>query len=355
MTAARFHDGRSGADRAVTAFVFGRDLRIADADGATIATWRLDQIVFAPEPDPDGMIMVRVRNQPGQLLLNDPATLDAMRRSGVGPRQPRPWRAGHWITAAVAAVCVLGLCGLLLDSAPALIARAIPPSWEQRLGAPGEALIGGSAHRCAGADGQAALTRLVERLRAAGPIAMPVRIEVLDNPLINAFTLPGGHVVVMRGLIDAAPDGPVLSGVIAHELGHVAHHDTTTLLLRRLGLSALLSLIGFGDGGGAVVQGAGDLLTLAHGRAAEAAADATAIDLLTAAGLRADGLSRFFAQMDAHPGPDHAASLPSWLANHPPSDERRAKTERPATGEMPFTDAEWRAIRTMCGAGQSSL
>jgi len=175
--------------------------------------------------------------------------------------------------------------------------------------------------------------------------------------------LPGGHVLVMRGLIDDAPDGPVLAGVIAHELGHVAHRDSTTLLLRAMGLSALLQMIGLGDASGLVAGGASNLTNLAYTRAAEAAADDTAIDLLTKAGLRADGLSRFFEQMeqragvhddeaDQKTGQEHgkqfATALP-WLTTHPSTGSRRERTLRPATGEMPFTEAEWRAVQTMCG------
>jgi len=150
----------------------------------------------------------------------------------------------------------------------------------------------------------------------------------------------------MRGLIATVTDGPMLAGVIAHELGHVTHRDSTTLLLRSVGLSILLNMVGFGDGGGSAAGGAANLMSLAYSRAAEAAADDTAIDLLTKAGLRADGLSRFFALMEEKHGAD--GDTMSWLATHPPSETRRERTARAESGALPFTDAEWEAIRTMC-------
>ena len=218
--------------------------------------------------------------------------------------------------------------------------------------------------RDSGKEGQAALDHFVARLRVAGRIEMPVTIVVLDDNTVNAFTLPGGHVLVMRGLIDTVANGPMLAGVIAHELGHVTHRDSLTLLLRGMGLSILLHMIGFGDAGGTAAAGASNLMNLAYTRAAEAAADDTAIDLLTRAGLRADGLSRFFALMERRTGtPDGDAEKPpehkpedrigttlDWFATHPSSESRRERTARPETGEMPFTDTEWWAIRTMCAA-----
>jgi Zn-dependent protease with chaperone function len=275
------------------------------------------------------------------------------------------WTRRRWVGVSVGLAATLGLAVLALNGLPRWVADAIPVSWEQRLGEPTEALVTASKARCTGEAGQAALERLVGRLRAAGPIAMPVTISVFEDRMINAFTLPGGHVLVMRGLIAEAADGPMLAGVIAHELGHVAHRDPTTLMLRGLGLSLLLHMMGLGDTGGTAAAGASNLMNLAYTRAAEAAADATAIDLLTKAGLRADGLSRFFALMekregaaggDAGKGAGHASeeavgTTPDWFATHPPSELRRERTARPEVGEMPFTEAEWQAIRTMCGVG----
>jgi hypothetical protein len=49
--------------------------------------------------------------------------------------------------------------------------------------------------------------------------------------------------------------------------------------------------------------------------------------------------------------PTLAGVAPNWFATHPSSASRRERTARPETGEMPFTEDEWRAIRTMCATG----
>jgi beta-barrel assembly-enhancing protease len=354
----RYHDGRHGVTHLVQAVVFGRELRIVGEDDVTLAVWKLAELKAAPELDPDGAATLTAAGQPGVLLIGDAAERETLRRAGVRLPGRKAWTRGHWIGVCAALAVTLGLGVLALNTLPLWLANAIPIAWEQRLGRPAELLATEAVTHCTGTAGQAALDRLVERLRAAGAIEMPVTIAVLDEKAINAFTLPGGHVLVMRGLIDAVTDGPELAGVIAHELGHVAHRDTMTLMLRGVGLSILLNMVGLGDVSGGAAAGASNLMNLAYSRAAEAAADASAIGFLNKAGLRADGLSRFFSLMEQHdadagndPGERGETTL-SWFATHPSSESRRQRTARPDTGEPPFTDEEWQAIRTMC-AGKS--
>ncbi len=355
MPVSRFHDGRRGVTHLVTIAIRDGGMHIVADDGVTLAIWPVTTIRAAPEIDPDGVVTFTSRDAPGVLSVDDAEDREALHAAGVRLPGERRWTRLHWIAVCGSLVAALGFGGLLVSYVPGWLAAAIPFSWERHLGAPAEALVAGGAARCTDNDGQAALDRLVARLRETGPIGMPVTVTVLNDPLVNAFTLPGGHVLIMRGLIDKVEDGPELAGVIAHELGHVTHRDAMTLLLRRAGLSMLLHMIGFGDTGGSAAGGASGLLSLAYGRAAETAADDTAIRLLSGSGLRADGLSRFFTRME-DTGTPHGHAVPTeadapgmtWLSTHPPTEERRTTTMRPETGEAPFTEAEWAAIRGMC-------
>jgi beta-barrel assembly-enhancing protease len=78
---------------------------------------------------------------------------------------------------------------------------------------------------------------------------------------------------------------------------------------------------------------------------AEAAADAAGEAFLTQAGLRADGLRRFFAQLETIEG--HGGGI-VWLATHPPSAQRLAHATQSTARAPPFSDDEWAAIRGMC-------
>ncbi len=370
MTVTRFHDGRSAATHAAEPIVFGRELRVVDGADRTLAVWPVDAIRAEPDLDPDGMTVLTARDRPGVLSTADPALLDALRRAGVRLPMAHAWWTGHrwtrrhWAGIGGGFALALAAVVLALNALPHWIATGIPVSWERKLGEPMVALLTRGSPVCAGAEGQAALNRLVERLRASGRIAIPVELSVLNDGMVNAFTLPGGKILVMRGLIDDAEDGAVLAAVIAHELGHVTHRDSVTMLVRELGLQFILASLGIGDMGATAIGGASQLTALAYGRAAEAAADETAIDVLTAAGLRADGLSRFFAAMEKKRGrkpavegevaPDNrTATISTWLSTHPPDQERRERTARPDIGEAPFSEAEWTAIKGMCARKSS--
>lgn len=58
----------------------------------------------------------------------------------------------------------------------------------------------------------------------------PWKFHLVDDPTVNAFNVPGGHVYVHTGLVEAAPDAAAFAGVLAHEIGHgVARHGTEQL------------------------------------------------------------------------------------------------------------------------------
>jgi predicted Zn-dependent protease len=46
-------------------------------------------------------------------------------------------------------------------------------------------------------------------------------VVILDSPQYNAFATPGGHILVTKALLDAAPSEDALAGLIAHEMAHI--------------------------------------------------------------------------------------------------------------------------------------
>jgi predicted Zn-dependent protease len=68
---------------------------------------------------------------------------------------------------------------------------------------------------------------------------VPWTFDIVDDPAINAFSIPGGHVYVNRGLIAAADQESELAGVLAHEISHVVARHSTEQLSRQYGLSVV--------------------------------------------------------------------------------------------------------------------
>ena len=89
------------------------------------------------------------------------------------------------------------------------------------------------------------LDRLGKRLAGYAPgEKFPYQFRCVDDPTINAFALPGGFIYIHRGAIEAADDESELSGVIAHEIGHVALRHSTNLATKAYLYQVPLSILG---------------------------------------------------------------------------------------------------------------
>ena len=72
-------------------------------------------------------------------------------------------------------------------------------------------------------------------------------IWVVDETDINAFTLPGGYIIVNQGLIEFAEHPEEVAGVIAHELGHVELRHVINRMVKELGINILFGVLTGGD------------------------------------------------------------------------------------------------------------
>jgi predicted Zn-dependent protease len=169
---------------------------------------------------------------------------------------------------------------------------------------------------------------------------------------VNAFALPGGHVTLLRGLLETAESPEEVAAVLAHEIGHVAHRDPTRLALRSAGSVGVLGLL-LGDfAGGLVVLYLSEwLIQASYSRDAEAAADLYAHQMLASAGLPAEPMARFFQRLHDEYG--DAEGLLSHLASHPDLTGRAAAARDAdtvaGTGFVPvLTAGEWADLRAIC-------
>lgn len=76
---------------------------------------------------------------------------------------------------------------------------------------------------------------------------IPLNFAVYRTDQINAFACADGSVRVYTGLLDLMTDDEVL-GVIGHEIGHVAHHDTRNAFKQALLTQAFVQALGSAGG-----------------------------------------------------------------------------------------------------------
>jgi predicted Zn-dependent protease len=144
--------------------------------------------------------------------------------------------------------------------------------------------------------------------------------RLLDDPVVNAFALPGGYIYITRGILAYLNDESGLAGVIGHEIGHVtARHGVQqytqqTLLGGGLLLGAILSpeLGRYMNIAGAGAQ----MLLLKNGRDDERQSDQLGVQYATKIGYDTQGMANFFKTLDTLTG-GKEGRLPEWTSTHP--------------------------------------
>ncbi|SCB62084.1 Peptidase family M48 [Rhizobium aethiopicum] len=146
-----------------------------------------------------------------------------------------------------------------------------------------------------------------------------------DGGLIgpNAFALPDGNIVITDQLVEmAGDDDEMISGVLAHEIGHVEYKHSLRQLYHAAGVAGLVMLIAGDVGSGVedILTQGGGLLALSYSRSAEAEADRRSVELMRKAGMDPVAIARFFDLLETKLG-DHSRT--SMLSTHPGTPKRK--------------------------------
>jgi predicted Zn-dependent protease len=173
---------------------------------------------------------------------------------------------------------------------------------------------------------QKRLDALLEVLPADSPLhRYNFSISVANNEEINALALPGGHIVVFSGLLQAVRSENELAMVLGHELGHYAHRDHLRGLGRGLGATVVLAAL-FGRDSRAAKMSLNLFLGLEmqYSQRQEASADAFGLHLLAMRYGHVGGAVDFFTRL-ADKGGGRFSYL---LASHPRPQARIAALRR---------------------------
>lgn len=207
-------------------------------------------------------------------------------------------------------------------------ARIVTDPVEKKLGEQFESAIAQDPKRLKDPVVDKAMAAIMARLTpAATNLAFPIKVHVIKNKEVNAFTFPGGVLVVYTGLLGRATGPEEVAAVIAHELGHVAGHDSIRALGAQIGITALMALATGGDPG-VLADLVGNVMQIHYSKSVEAQADDYGLATLSRANLSPKHLATFFRRLDEASGPEKAWL--KWLDGHPDLKSRREKAEKSA-------------------------
>ena len=343
---ASYVDGRTALRRWVTATLQQDGILLSDAEGQALAKWPWAEIVALEDESARGPIRlargatrltVEARGFAGALYAAAPVLrpLSAARRLR---------RAALAIAASLAAVAAVWWS---LPRLTLLLVALIPLSAEERLG--DREFKGLGVAVCENAAGQAALDRLIARLTEHANLRFHAKAVVAQfdlfggEKIVNAFALPGGRIVVLRGLITQAESADEVAGVLGHELTHVIKRHPLRRMMEEAGLGVLFeTLLGYNT-----TSDAGSLVAeLSFTRAEEREADEGGIELLKQAGISTQGFATFFKRLASK----MLGEPPALLNTHPATAERIAAAEAAAVpGTSPaLSSTDWNALKHIC-------
>jgi predicted Zn-dependent protease len=145
--------------------------------------------------------------------------------------------------------------------------------------------------------------------------------QIIDNDsVINAFSVPGGHVFVYTGLLKAAQNGAEVAGVLAHEIGHVTMRHGVNRLVQQYGVDFVNQIV-FGENATASKMIAGlleNMLFLKFSRTDEYQADSCGIAYAFNCGYNPYGMSSFFQTLFSKYGDSPMEAF----SDHPNTSER---------------------------------
>jgi len=326
-----------------------RSLIIMGMDDRAIAHWPLASLRGRPADRgltlaPDAHAVERVETEDVDMIAAIHAVCpDLMRAEPPAPprRHRRNWARPLAVVAAIALVA--GFLGL-----PAMapqIARAMPVDQARALGLSLVATLRRAAPRplqtCTSADGRGALATVVARVATEG--IAPV-VHILDRPGQTALLLPGGVIMIDRGLLDRLRSPEELAGLLAHLLGHAAHRDPLRHLLGQASSWQIVRLwLGFVPDDEARRTMLGLLSGAPLGAATERAADAWTHRRLGQRGLPSSVYGRLASRLaDSPVGVQHGWGA-ATLAAADAADRIGAARFTPA-----LDDRAWLALQNIC-------
>lgn len=354
-------DGRTPARQRVSVQLSRQGLALSGARGLSsfwpYAAVRLTQGHYTGE-------QVRLERGEGPaaevLLLDDAAVLDSLHAlaPGLAGRLASPKRERTRIgLALLAAIGVVGFVAALylwgIPAAAYLVAPRVPPAWEARLGEAVLAHLAPAGRRCVVPAVEEAMREMAARLTDPGePPPFPLRITVVRDRRVNAFAVPGGHIVILGGLLQGTSSPEEAAAVLAHEVQHLVRRHAMRGLLEQASTGLLVAAL-TGDASGLLafgLEGARTLAVLRYSRRNEEEADLEGLRMLVRAGVDPQGMVTFLERLRTS---ERGARVPAYLSTHPDTVARiaavRAEAAQHRVPPMVLAAApDWRAVSQAC-------
>lgn len=366
---ARYNDGVTARTRDVRVSITANGLDILGEDGALLDRWPGEDIHLIDPKSSRGPTRLSVGEGDLARLTTDNPDVRAEiigrfpnvlhhRRVSMATVQ----RVVGWSAFAIAGLVFV--IWVVLPFAAVQIAGMIPQSIQSKVGERVSrqlisvvALIEKKRSAdmiCNSVQGDRALAKLQDRLAQNAPQDIDFKIRVINARLVNAVALPGGHILLTRGILKFVGDANEMAGVLGHEMGHVALNHAVENMIKVGGVTALFSLmVGDVAGGAVIIAVAEAVVRGSFTQEAERAADDFGVRLMNRGGFDARPMAAFFNRLAAMEKKKGLAKgtgrMREWMSSHPPTKDRAQYVlDLAEKGNDILSQAEWDALKKIC-------
>ncbi len=360
--AARLFDGKTAKAQPVLLTLAEDRLYVTAEDGTPVGDWALAELRDENRPPREDDLRLSLDHEEGRIVVTDIAFVEQLRHLCPMLQKRRSAPAGWWRPYAFwgggAVLSVVLIFTVILPLLAGQVARLLPMETREQIGSQATDFIvqsiarrGGTtpdAVTCSNPEAEAVLQKLVSLLQNEADADETVRnITVVKTKQANAFALPGGQLIIFSGLLDLADHPNGFTGVLAHEMAHVAHNHPTRLFVTNAGVATVFSVL-LGDVTGGTFLATLGQMTLGSGysRDFEREADQSAIERMQAAGLDVSPMAGLMQKVGEQPGSE---SFLSFLDSHPGFEERVATLMAAGNnGGAALSEAEWAVLQGFC-------
>jgi Zn-dependent protease with chaperone function len=149
----------------------------------------------------------------------------------------------------------------------------------------------------------------------------PIKVVVVEDTTVNAFAMPGGHIVIYSGIICSMKHPDELFALLGHEATHVNQRHSLQMMLTNITSSYLLSILtsDFNGLGSTLIGNAELLRELGYSRKLEAEADWKGQEIMIQNKINPAGMTQL---MEALQAAYSDTGNWSFLRSHPVTKDR---------------------------------
>jgi predicted Zn-dependent protease len=157
----------------------------------------------------------------------------------------------------------------------------------------------------------------------------PIKVSVAVSDEVNAYALPGGHIVVNTAILKELQTPESLVALLSHEATHINRRHSLQNILSSMGSGFVIGLFTNAGGSAAkiIVGNADYLVHMNYSRKLEKQADEEGMVLMEKNKINPVGMIQLMQELKKS-NDDSSLKALSFLSSHPLTDERIADAEK---------------------------